>query len=262
MESTRERSPNYPTSSLETAVALIARVYEAEKRASIPLVIVAQAFSENEKVTKLSGPMRSKIACLRAYGLIEDTSPGKVRVSDRALAILQQPTPAMFHNALREAALAPPLFAELYTEHRDDSETALKYHLMTERRFTEDGANRAIRSYRDTMAYADVSLQSYASSSVPGKVEPPDEEKRQRTKGMFDFSNLRQFGEREDNADSEVSGMAYTWPLPGGTDAELRLLGNKPSVAAYDRLIAQITFMRDDLEAEKERGERDPAADA
>jgi hypothetical protein len=262
MESTRERSPNYPTLSLEAVVHLVTRLYEAEKRATVPLVVVAQALSGGEATRTLSGPARSKIAALRAFGLVEDVSAGKVRVSDRALQILQKPTPAMFHTALREAALAPPLFAELYEEHSDDSDGALKYYLMTERKFTEDGANRAIRTYRETMAYANMALGSFSAGSQPGIPEPEETPNTLLNKGSQIPPMWREALAGRDNSKEKVIHMAYTWPLPGGTDAQLLLLGNKPTIAAYDRLLTLITFMRDDAAADALRENDDPAADA
>jgi len=264
MESSRERSPNYPTVSLEAAVNLVARLYEAEKRATIPLVVVAQALSGNESLEKLSGPARSKIAVLRSYGLIEEVGPGKVRVSDRALGILQRPTPATYIGSVREAALAPPLFAELWQEHRDDSDGALKYYLMTERNFTEEGANRAIQSYRVTIEFADLADDSYSRPVKP--VDTADDESGKVTtyKGEMQDRQIRQVTAGKDNSDDKVIHMAYTWPLPDGVDAQVSILGNKPTVRAIQRLITYLEYMRDDLdENAAAKGPQDvPAADA
>jgi hypothetical protein len=264
MESSRERSPNYPTVSLEGAVNLVSRLYEAEKRAAIPLVVVAQALSGNERLEKLSGPARSKIAVLRAFGLIEDVPPGKVRVSARALGILQQPTPATFHTALREAALAPPLFAELFEEHQDDSDGALKYYLMTERKFTEDGANRAVRTYRETLAFANQALGSYPRNTQPVIEAPDSEENPFQHKGESVDRGIQQVKAGKDNSSGKVLHMAYTWPLPDGVDAQVSILGNKPTVRAIQRLITYLEYMRDDLKenAAAQGAQDEPATDA
>lgn len=263
MDTTRERSPNYPQISLEGAVNLVKQIYDTQKRATISLVVVARALSGNERVERLSGPQRSKVAVLRAFGLIDDMASGKVRVSDRALAILQQPTPALFHTALRQAALAPALFAELYEEHRDDSDMALKYYLQTERGFTEDGANRALRTYRETMQYAEMALGSFPSTEGPGLVEPEETSRiASKVSNIPSGREFSGFAAGHDNSDGKVIRMAQMWTLPGGTDAQLTLLGNKPTVAAFDRLLLQITLLRDDLKAEEATPEDEPAADA
>ncbi len=56
--------------------------------------------------------------------------------------------------------------------------------------------------------------------------------------------------------------MAYTWPLPDGVDAQIALLGNKPTVRALNRLIKQIEFMRDDLAEEPKEKTDGQAADS
>jgi hypothetical protein len=246
MESTRERSPNYPTVSLEDAVILVRRLYDAEKRASVALIVVAQALSGSASMKGLSGPARSKIAVLRSYGLIEDLAPGKVRVSDRALAILQRPTPATYTGSIREAALAPPLFRELYEEHRDASDGALKYHLMTDKKFTEDGANRAIKAYRETFAFANLALESYNAPAIPSD-DVVEYVQKSSDKRDFPAQSIGQGNSYQKNSSEKELQMAYTWPLPDGVDAQVALLGNKPTIRALNRLIKQIEFMRDDL---------------
>ena len=50
--------------------------------------------------------------------------------------------------------------------------------------------------------------------------------------------------------------MAYLWGLPDGTDVKIEFYGNKPTTRALDRLILQVTLMRDDAKAQEADAQR------
>jgi hypothetical protein len=200
---------------------------------------------------------------MRQYSLLEDTGNGKLRVSDRALAILQKPSPTQYALAVCEASLAPALFTEIREQHADASDSALRYYLMTEKQFTEDGANRALRSYRETMEFANLQTESYTAEGGPVTLGEQLDESSRKFKVSQASASVQGPASLE-NLSRGVNSMAYTWPLPDDVVAQVALLGSKPTVRAINRLITFLEFMRDDLnEGAFAKGPQDaPAADA
>lgn len=153
----RERSPNYPAIDLAKALSAAGDLYTKEGRSDTALEVAAKAWG----YASLSGPARSKIAALRQYGLATQVK-GSLRVTDLALTlILRTDDTAERRRALKRAALTPALFGELRDMHPDASEAGLRHHLIVDKRFTEDGANRVIQSYQATMEFANLGGMSY-----------------------------------------------------------------------------------------------------
>lgn len=165
----RERSPNYPAYSLEQTIGFARQVHSKIKRVSVGMEALAKALGSES----LTGPSRSKIAALRHYGLMDFERNGRtLRISDRALALLlRKPGDREYDEAAREAALAPALFAELHGERAGMDDDALHYYLVAERRFSDDGARRAIRSLRETMQFAKLEPADYTTGSVADDAE-------------------------------------------------------------------------------------------
>ncbi len=110
----------------------------------------------------VSGPARSQIASLRQYGLLEADKNGNLRVSSRALTLaLRAETSSDHADALKEAALTPPLFREIHEQMGEASDDALVHHLVSARKFAVDGARRLVRSYRATLEVAKISEPVY-----------------------------------------------------------------------------------------------------
>jgi hypothetical protein len=82
----RERSPNYPGYGLEVAVGFARQIYSKTKRIPAEMELLANALGSRG----ISGPVRSKVAALRHYGLLESDSRGGLKVSDRAMALIHR----------------------------------------------------------------------------------------------------------------------------------------------------------------------------
>jgi hypothetical protein len=249
----KERSPNYPGLSLEVAVQAIRKVYEVERRGTAPTLSVAKALGHEN----LSGPALTKIAALRQYGLLEDVSSGKVKVSDLAMAItLRHPNDLEYLQSLRDAALRPPLFADLYRDNAEASEQTLRYHLIQERHFSEEGAIRVIKTFRATLAFAKLDEPGYDGSNKPtGVVEPEQpskaaihvlpEDLRRRINPLG--TTIERGGE---------NGKVYSYPLPDGTDAKVSF-ERRPTQELAQALIDQLTQQKKYFKSEPIDGEGD-----
>lgn len=155
----RQRSPNYPALGLTEAIEKVRALFERERRTVVDSVAAVAAFGYNG----LNGPARSTLSALRKYGLIEHSKNG-VRVSDLAMRILHPEGQDEARQAVREAALRPDLFRELYESHAQASETALQSHLIR-RGFSASGAQQVIAAFRDTLTIAKLPDSEY----TPGK---------------------------------------------------------------------------------------------
>jgi hypothetical protein len=156
-ETTRERSPNYPGIGLPSAVDLVKKLFKEHRRSTVLMEEVATAWGHDS----LSGPARVRLAALRQYGLIDTQAGNKVRVSDLGLTVCVPPSQSAYEEALREAALSPQLFLELWSTMRDASDGTIRHHLMRNRRFSLDGATRVIKSYRATIKLVNLPDESY-----------------------------------------------------------------------------------------------------
>jgi hypothetical protein len=176
------RSPNYPALGLSQAVEAARKLWDKEKRTPVAHATAATALGYGS----LSGPARIAIAALRQYGLVDKPDPGHVKLSDRALRVLHGDEEAK-KKALVEAASAPKLFRELAATHLDGSDNAIRSYLITKKDFSEEGARKAVKSFRDTVKLASPDASGYTAD---GNEEDDDDmegiETGQKAKNALD----------------------------------------------------------------------------
>lgn len=265
--STRERSPNYPAYSLRDALGFANLIYEQERRSTIPMEAAAKALGSQS----LSGPARSKIAALRHFGLLDSPGSGRVKLTERALVlVLHRPDDPEFVSAARDAALDPPLFHELYSQFGESSNETLRIYLIKDRSFSDDGAKRAISTFRQTIEFAQLS---------PGEEVESRQLSLERADGgpasnVADFDGIRESrpfisvsqppwevrtsmgaGARIASPQPSPAKMALNWLLPDGVVAQLSFVANKPTPRAIQRLIDYLKFLKDDLPADVENAQ-------
>ena len=243
---TRERSPNYPAYSLPASVDFARQLYTKERRSTVSMNTAALAVGSQS----LSGPARSKIAALRQYGLVESVSGGKIRISDRAMAlVLRKPGDSEYELAAKEAAEAPPLFASLLQDFGSASDDNIAYHLVIDRKFSEDGAKRVIRSLRETIVFANLDTESYnlGNDGVrSGRTTDSDGATSARTHRDDRHEIPARSNEDAPKQRGSVA-VSYVWPLPDDIDAHVAFHGHTPTRRAVERLISYLQFMKDDI---------------
>jgi hypothetical protein len=144
----RVRSPNYPALSLPEAISRVKIIHDAEQHLAAPKDVIAKHLGYNG----LNGAALSTVSAIGKYGLIEEASGDKMRVSPLAVTILYPPSPAEKAAAIKEAASKPALFVEIDKEwegHRPSDENLRSY--LIRRNFAVDAIDRVIKSYRETM---------------------------------------------------------------------------------------------------------------
>jgi hypothetical protein len=164
----RVRSPSFPFISLTEALHRARELYDEEHRNLVRPNVAASHWGYS---ARSSGGMQT-IAALRAYGLLEDVR-GDLRLTDRAQHILiREPGTPGRSDLLRQAALSPPVFAKLWERYGAElpSDKSLRSYLVLELKFNENAVEDLLRSYRETLAFAEL-VPVVRESSPPS--EPP-----------------------------------------------------------------------------------------
>lgn len=225
----KERSPNYPAVGLAEAIELGRKLWAKEKRTTVALDAAVKAMGYNT----LSGPARTRLAALRQYGLLEQDRSG-VRVSDLAIKILNHPSGTPDYEAsIKEAALRPDLFRDLFQTHAEASDDSLKSHLVVNRRFSDNGARKCIQSFRETISLAKLTETDY-----------PEGAGTLRGESMHEATQTSPLG--------RPSVRVFSWPLAKDVSAELRLTGEKISATHLERLRQYLALAKDALESDEE----------
>jgi hypothetical protein len=158
----QSRSPRYPQVSLREALTRINEVYIQEGRHKADKEVVAKDLG----YSGINGASLGMIAALKHFGLLESAGDG-LRVSDDAIAIIELPrNDPQRAAAIRKAAYAPKLFAELDEMYgaKPPSDENLRLTLI-KRGFNPNAATSIVRTYRDTISLVDEETEGYTSGS-------------------------------------------------------------------------------------------------
>ena len=242
-----ERNPRFPSMSLQDALKKADKLFTAAGRTPVN---VEGAVKEMD-YSSLSGAARMTMAALSGYGLLTRVG-GSYRVSEEGIRALR-PAPGSDNlQELRALALRPPLFSQIHKENRECSESVLA-NLLVHKGFSEDGARKAARIYKENSIFAktdSVESANVASDNVQDR--NPDEDHIERspldedaTRGAFK-SSLRR---------TTAKVLAeYSIPL-GSNKATLVFEGDELVPEDFDELIEYATLFKKQFvrKAQKER---------
>lgn len=245
----KERSPNYPAIGLGPAAEYARDVYRSEGRSAVPMEALAQALKHGS----LSGPARTKIGSLRQFGLLERISDGRYKLSRTGLELaLHGPSDPEYRAALRQAALNPKLFAELFREYGEASETTIKVHLIKDLGFSDDGAKKAARAFITTRDEAGITNDEGRAEPASGSDQdedvsaagsPPVTSAHAEHRPSPSTSSTRS-GDRQIAAPgAESRSSAFNWPLADGVTAYVSFEG-AVTPSALDILIEYLGLMK------------------
>jgi hypothetical protein len=159
----RVRSPNYPSISLPDAIDRVRKVYDREHTHKAAPEVIAKALG----YAGVNGSSLGVMSALKKYGLLEDVGKDW-KVSADALTILVDPPDSTDRaDAIRRAAKAPALFANLLEEYgeKPPSDDNLRAYLL-KRGFAQSAVDTPMRAYRETLEYV---------SKLPGTYNAPME---------------------------------------------------------------------------------------
>ena len=225
----KPRSPNYPALSLPQAVQVLQKLWKAEKRTPVSHETAATAMG----FKSLSGPARVAVGTLRQYGLIDKSGKGHIRISELGVRVVIGDD-ADKRGALQQAASAPELFQELAKAHGEASDNAIQSFLITRKGFAADGARKAAKAFRDTLALAKPSGQGYT----------PDE-----TQEQPEIMTGTETGQIQNTGKPSDGVFSLTVPFAKGTIAvQVRVTGDKLTAAHMARVREYLKLAESDLD--------------
>jgi len=125
----------------------------------------------------LTGSSLTLLAGFSQYGLI-DRAKGMLTVTSLSLRILHPTSTDQSLTAIREAALAPKVFEDLYNGYNDCSEDVLVSHLV-QNGFNLDRAKRVAKAYTANKTFAKLDSSSTPVVQNEGRDETPKQQQEQ-----------------------------------------------------------------------------------
>ena len=159
----RFRSPPYPAFALEKAIERTSHLFSEAHHHEVGVSVLAEAWG-----MAAGGKVWRHAAGLIQYGLLVDDGRGnsrKFRITDtgRRLAQDSDPRSEKRRAALKEAALSPMIYAELWNKFgtgKDVSDAVLKTYLTIDRAergeapYSKGAAEEVVTFYRSTLTFA------------------------------------------------------------------------------------------------------------
>ena len=175
----RQRSPSYPTLTLEQSIDMVGKIHRANRTN----VISRETAARDMGYAGLTGRSLTVLASLAQYGLVEKAGKGDLKVARRAVEILHPVEDSHRAEAIIEAANAPSLFRTLHERFPEGvpSENALR-SFMVQSDFNDVAIGPAIAAFLETIAFAEKTKESVRTGPGRAEVEespshtPPKEE--------------------------------------------------------------------------------------
>lgn len=150
---TRHRSPSYPTIGLRESVERLEKFYLTDGKAGAPPEIAVKHMG----FATAHGQAMSALSALKKFGLVTEAN-GRIIPSQRGIEIVRLPKddPRRL-QAVREAAIAPPIYRELVEQHKETGlpgEGVLESELETYRNFNPNAVSGFVKDFKDTLEYA------------------------------------------------------------------------------------------------------------
>ena len=172
----KHRSPSYPAIDLATAIARTEELWHHAQRHLVPMTDAMQLWGYSPKS---SGGLLT-VAAMKKFGLAEDEGSGErrqVRVSDlgRSIVTDDRGSPQRL-SRIQQAALLPTIHRELWDEYQGalPPDSALRFHLVNDRAFSESAARDVIDELRKTIEFARLAENGdTVSSSYQDEEETP-----------------------------------------------------------------------------------------
>lgn len=171
----RHRSPNYPTVGLKEAIERTKKFYDADGKAGAS----SETAAKHIGYSTAHGEAYSVLSALKKFGLVEDKA-GRVVPTARAIEILSLPsTDPRRLEAIRKAALSPPIYAELLKDYRETglpADDTLEGELIAYKGFNPNAVKSFLSGFKQTLDFAGLSdfsvLGSESKAEDEGKKKP------------------------------------------------------------------------------------------
>lgn len=152
----------FPPLPLKDAVEAVEKLFAEIQRAEVDGVTASKALGYSSE----NGAARTKLGALNAYGLI-DRGKKMVKVTEVGVSIAH-PLGDSRQKGLREAALKPPLFKEIWDNHRQCSESVLASTLI-HKGFNAGSAAQAAKIFKSNVTFASLADGEYSPAEKPSQ---------------------------------------------------------------------------------------------
>lgn len=145
----RVRSPNYPAISLSDAITRMEGLHKRIQKHSAPREAIVKGLGYKG----WNGASAIVLSAVVKYGLLDRINEDSYKVSERAMRAMFGKDQVETSGAIREAAFAPALYADLYAEFGEavPHDDILRPWLIR-RGFSQSVVDTVVQSYRDTVA--------------------------------------------------------------------------------------------------------------
>jgi hypothetical protein len=241
----RHRSPSYPAVGLREAVERVRSMYQKGGKAGAPPKIAAVHIGFQTP----HGQAMSVLAALKKFGLLEEAKDRLVP-TQRAIEILHLPeNDARRAQALKEAALDPPIYKELAEQHRTTglpADDVLQSELKTYRDFNPNAVASFVKDFKDSLEFAGLSENGTLKLEPMATTTPTEEQKGPQPIASQAFSNVF-----EDFKKSTGQMTVRRYPLdisiPRNLRAELAISGEELRKEDLERLKKQLDRLIENL---------------
>jgi hypothetical protein len=161
-------SVQFPFINLEKAIARAQQLYSADQRGNE--MSVSTAFAVWGYSDKSSGGFQT-ISALKNYGLLEEGSAGKVKLTKHALDYFRDEREDHRAQRLQDFATNPTLLMELFNQWGSHvpSDTVARSHLKIDRGLSEQSARSALGIFKENIAFANVKGDGKVAEIKDGK---------------------------------------------------------------------------------------------
>jgi hypothetical protein len=206
------RSPNYPAYGLAETIEMAKAIWSKEERTIVSPEVAVKALGYQS----LNGTARTKLASLRKFGLLEEVKNGGVRISDLAMKLIHHEADSVeYRDGIKEAALKPALYQEVYASHAKASDDAIRAFLKVKKAFSESGARQFVEAFRETLKLANLNGEAYTpgvNGRKPGKTPAVGDTVQWESQGVLQFSAPRRVRALTDDGE---------WAFVDGSDTGL-----------------------------------------
>jgi hypothetical protein len=239
----RQRSPSYPSLSLEQSIEMVGKLHKANRTS----VISRETAAKDMGYAGLTGRSLTVIASLAQYGLVEKAGKGDIKVTRRAVEILHPVEEAHRAEAILEAAMTPALFQTLHDRFPEGvpSENALR-SFMVQNEFNDVAIGPAIAAFIETNAFAEKAKENGRTGPErpdAGESPPPPAKEQsvmelapatppaRQTPPLIDDTELNKIGMNIRGDRVAISGL---FDLKGLRLLEKKIVGLKAILAPED----------------------------
>ena len=227
-----DRSPRSPNTSLSDAIEQVRKLHAQIGRARVKPESAAVALGYKGAN---NGAALTTFATLSQYGLIE-RSKGEIAITPLAVRIMHPTGEDQRRTSLREAALNPPVLADIHENFNQCSPEVLTSHLV-QRGFTPDRAKRTAEIH--------AANKGFAYLGEAGTLTPPNapEERKDDT----DNGGIKT--KQEEHTHNQPDNMLAQYRIPlGPNEATLVFTGNHLTLDDFDALIDFVEFSKRQFE--------------